>query len=70
MPSSPNSIGGASLSANPAKINNPKSVIISVADNGFVLQLSKVTEYGQSYKVAKDVSEIPDIITAYFAPSN
>ena len=61
---------GSANSLNPMPMNNPKSVVISVAENGFVLQLQKVTEYGQTYKVAKDVSEIPDIITAYFAPSN
>ena len=57
-------IGGSSL--NP-KINNPKRATISVAANGFVISFQKVEEYGESYKVAKDVSEIPDMLTSYFS---
>jgi hypothetical protein len=64
MPSSPNSLVS---SLTPGVVNNPKRVNISKAENGFMISLQKTDSYGEMYKVAKEVSEIADIVTAYFA---
>lgn len=61
MPTSPN--GLAALNS----INRPKAVHITAADNGYVITLDQTTSYDQKYKVAKDASEVAEIITAYFA---
>lgn len=50
-----------------ASIINPKSVHIQKAQNGFVLQLQKVDEYGQDYSIAASIEDIGEIIKTYFA---
>ena len=70
MPQTSNSLAGASLNpiSGPIKpITNSKSANISVADNGFVIQIAKTTEYGNTFMVAKTIEEIQEIITNYFA---
>lgn len=49
-----------------AKPKNPKSATITEADNGFVISMQKVEEYGSHFAVAKSLEEIPDIIGSYF----
>jgi hypothetical protein len=66
MPTSPNVSGGTlSNTLNQKPINNPKSITISPAKNGFILQMQKTDEYGQVYAVAMSVAELPKIIEDY-----
>ena len=68
MPTSSNgAYPGGAIGGSPIKpINNPKIVTITPATNGFVVQMSKVAEYGQDYAVATTVDEVGTIISTYF----
>jgi hypothetical protein len=68
MPTSANSTGTALNSGIASKpINNPKTVIMTPAKNGFVIQMAKTTEYGQDYAVATTMEEVTKIVSEYFA---
>ncbi len=69
MPTSENASIGAAInsSLNAKPINNPKSLTISPAKNGFIVQMAKTTEYGQDYAVATTIDEVAKIITDYLS---
>jgi hypothetical protein len=50
-----------------SQFNNPKRASISVASNGFVVSMQKVTEYGEEWAIAATVEDITKIISDYFA---
>ena len=68
MPPSGNVTAGTALNAslNAKPINNPKSLSISPAKNGFIVSMQKTTEYGQDYAVAASLAEISQIVASYF----
>jgi hypothetical protein len=47
--------------------SNPKSLTISPAMNGFIVQMQKTTEYGQDYAVATSLEDIARIIGDYLS---
>jgi len=65
----PTSTTGATLGSTEYAhlINNPKSATVTTAQNGFVIQLQRVSQYGQDYSVATTPDEITSILAAYFA---
>lgn len=65
MPTSANSVG-ASLAPLEKPVKNPKTVHITPATNGFVVQLQKVDDYEQDYSIATSVEDITKILTDYF----
>jgi len=66
MPTPNASLGAVTgLSLNAKRINNPKSLTISQATNGFIVQMQRTAEYGQDYAVAMSIDEIAKIIADY-----
>jgi hypothetical protein len=67
MPTAANVSAGAALvpSLNAKPINNPKTVTITPAKNGIIVQMQKTNEYGQDYAVAFSLADISKIIADY-----
>ena len=62
-----NVAGETTNASTPKPISNLKSLTISLARNGFIIQMQKQTEYGQDYAVATSLEDIAKIIGDYLA---
>jgi hypothetical protein len=51
---------------NTAALSRLKGVHVTAAENGTSSMLDNINDYGQSFKIAKDASEVAEIISAYF----
>lgn len=61
----PNS-GSALAAMIPTKINNPRFASISQVDNGYIINMGKVNEYGEMRKIATTFDEAMLLLATYF----
>jgi hypothetical protein len=66
MPSSGANAASPSGALTSKPIKNLKSAVVTPAQNGFVVQMQKVDEYGCEYAVAKTLDEVSPIFKGYF----
>jgi hypothetical protein len=66
MPSSGTNAASPLAAISPKPIKNAKSAVVTPAQNGFVVQMQKVDDYGYEYAVAKTLAEVSSIFEKYF----